>query len=66
MAPGTCLRIFQHLRRLGIAAEVGTERGIIVIRTAAMTAVYEETEIVLLAQQAPHWTSGQTAEEILW
>ena len=65
--PGTLLRIYQHLERVGILRPaVGAVGGQVVIRTRQMTACYTEAEAILLAQQAKGWHSGQPIEELLW
>jgi len=65
--PGTLLRIYQHLERLGfLRPEVGAIGGQVVIRTRQMTACYSEAEAVLLAQQAKKWQPGQRIEDMLW
>ena len=65
--PGTLLRIYQHLERIGIfRPEVGATSGQVVIRTRRITACYYEEEAVLLSQQAKSWKPGQTEEDILW
>lgn len=65
--PGTLLRIYQHLERVGILRpDVGAVGEQIVIRTRQMTACYDEDEAILLAQQAKKWQSGQRIEELLW
>ena len=59
MKPGTLLKIYQHLKRIGISADVSaTEDQVtirITIRTREMTALYDMDEIMHLVQQAPTW-----------
>jgi hypothetical protein len=71
MAAGTLLRIYQHLKRLGITATVGSHTIYNGVQTYKIEThegwyVYEEGEIVQLAQQAQDWKAGQQEQEILW
>ena len=66
MAPGTLLRMYQALRRIGIAASVSAVGDTITIRTAEVCACFTEEEATALAQEAKQWHPGQTDIDLLW
>jgi hypothetical protein len=69
MQPGTLLRIYQALRRVGIQAEVGTvpyNPDTIRIVTRKQVALYTHAEAEQLAEEARTWHVGQDEEDLLW
>lgn len=64
--PGTLLRLYQHLQRIGIHGEVSGTGTTYTIRTADMIACFDAEEIMILAAQAGTWQPGQSIDMILW
>jgi hypothetical protein len=66
MKPGTLLRIYKHLQRIGIPAQLSATEEQVTIHTEDMVAYYDMEEIQHLLQQAPSWAPGQSVDTILW